>query len=624
MNTIANIRQLLLAVTLLLIAQYSGYAQNDSLKHYLSEVAVSELPALNKTVSLSVSNLNIGELVRAVARETGVNIYIPDKLSYQVTSNFTGAQVKDIVYYLCVEYNLQLDIVGNIIRLTTPPQPVIPKPEPQVTYNEASNTISYDVKNIPLEEIAKKITTLTGVNITPSSTIRSIGCSGFGKEVSVEDALTQLGYVNGFTVQKIKDNQLVLTPVAQQVGGAPSSQEGGYGFSARDMKISTDEDGRISLDVSNADMQQLFVTIMQKIGMTYKILNPISGQVSLKFNAVNLEDCLYRIFKGTNFTYRIEGNVCFTGTRENPGLKHCKLIELEYRSAETLSKAIPKTYLNGVEWIDFIDINAVILYGDADRINELERFIKSVDKKIPLILIDVIIADISKNMNFDLMLELGVGAQPVKSTGTIHPGVDMTFSSSGINSAIEKVGLTNLGSVTPNFYAKLKAMEENGHAHIRSTPRLSTLNAREATINIGKTEYYKEEMNSFIGSLDPQLSRQTTYKPITAELSVKIRPIVSGDGSVTVLVEVSQSDFTTRIETLAPPGITSRKFVSEIQVYNNEMILLGGLEESVNSESRSGLPFIARIPVLKWFFGSTSKTKKDSQLTIFIKPTIIN
>ncbi|MEM9023002.1 MAG: hypothetical protein AAGB22_04635 [Bacteroidota bacterium] len=35
------------------------------------------------------------------------------------------------------------------------------------------------------------------------------------------------------------------------------------------------------------------------------------------------------------------------------------------------------------------------------------------------------------------------------------------------------------------------------------------------------------------------------------------------------------------------------------------------------------MPFLARIPVIKWFFGSQNKSNSKSKLNLFIKPTII-
>ncbi len=64
-------------------------------------------------------------------------------------------------------------------------------------------------------------------------------------------------------------------------------------------------------------------------------------------------------------------------------------------------------------------------------------------------------------------------------------------------------------------------------------------------------------------------------------------------------------------------------FNSIIKVRNEEMVLLGGIERNQSSRTSSGLPFIARIPILRWIFGSSSKTQSTQKLNVFIKPTVI-
>ena len=109
-----------------------------------------------------------------------------------------------------------------------------------------------------------------------------------------------------------------------------------------------------------------------------------------------------------------------------------------------------------------------------------------------------------------------------------------------------------------------------------------------------------------------------------ANLSVKIKPIVSGDDQITLDIEVKQEDFTDQIKEFAPFNKESREFKSLIRVKNQEMILLGGLEQNTNRDTGSGVPLLSRIPILKWFFSSKTKERTKSKLNIFIKPTIID
>ena len=107
----------------------------------------------------------------------------------------------------------------------------------------------------------------------------------------------------------------------------------------------------------------------------------------------------------------------------------------------------------------------------------------------------------------------------------------------------------------------------------------------------------------FYGSQIPSTSEIRNYLPIDAELAVSIKPLVSGNGQVTLDINVIQSDFSSdRIEADAPPGLTSREFSSIIRMQNQDLAILGGLEEKVKNDSGSGVPFLARIPIIKWLF----------------------
>ena len=110
-----------------------------------------------------------------------------------------------------------------------------------------------------------------------------------------------------------------------------------------------------------------------------------------------------------------------------------------------------------------------------------------------------------------------------------------------------------------------------------------------------------------------------------SDLSIGIRPLVSGDGNITLSINVLQSSFNgERIDPEAPPGMNSREFTSTIRVKNKDVIILGGIEETNKNDSGSGVPFLARVPVVKWLFSKRTRTASKSKLSVLIKPTIIN
>ena len=166
-------------------------------------------------------------------------------------------------------------------------------------------------------------------------------------------------------------------------------------------------------------------------------------------------------------------------------------------------------------------------------------------------------------------------------------------------------------------------MENNGFLTIRSTPKLSTLNGHRANFSNGETSYYEVTQRNIYGTDNPQTSELTNYQPINAELGLTIKPLVSGDGQVTLDIFVVQSSFGKRITESAPPDISSREFSSIIRVKDQDIVILGGLEEQIKNNSGSGVPLLSKIPIIKWFFSKRVRKAEKTKLTVLIKPTVI-
>jgi len=257
----------------------------------------------------------------------------------------------------------------------------------------------------------------------------------------------------------------------------------------------------------------------------------------------------------------------------------------------------------------------------------LKKFLKTIDKAVPIILIEVMILEVSNSNLVSSGLDLGIGETPTTDNGSIFSGTNLTLGANSINKIIggfNGFASLNIGKVVPNFYAKIKALETNGAIQIRSTPKLSTLNGHQATLSRGERSYYAVTRKDVIGSQNPQTTEIKNYFPIDADLSIGIRPLVSGDGNITLNINVLQSDFNgERIDPEAPPGINSREFTSTIRVNNKDVVILGGIEETSKNNSGSGVPFLARIPIIKWLFSKRTRTASKSKLSVLIKSTII-
>ncbi|MCX2679354.1 general secretion pathway protein GspD [Galbibacter sp. EGI 63066] len=295
--------------------------------------------------------------------------------------------------------------------------------------------------------------------------------------------------------------------------------------------------------------------------------------------------------------------------------------------AEALVNILPDEIKNDLDIKIDYELNSFLVSGPASNINRFKAFIKQIDKPVPVILIEVMLLEVNRSATIEAGFRMGIGEEPTETQGNMFPDANVSYGAETINRVIGgfgSFGSLNFGQVVPNFYASIKALESNGNIKIKSTPRLSTLNGHRANLSIGETTYYVVTNQNYYGSQIPQSSEIRNYLPIDAELAVSIKPLVSGDGQITLDINVIQSSFSgERIEEDAPPGLTSREFSSIIRVRDQDLVILGGLEEKAKNDSGTGVPLLSRIPIIKWLFSSRKREDSKKKLTILIKPTVI-
>jgi type IV pilus assembly protein PilQ len=605
-----------LIILLCWFGQINGQVKGQSIKTVLDSLANTSMPQLNNEVDISFSNISIKELIRTIGNTTGINITIDPNITYTVNSNFNKVRAADVIVFLCTRYNFELVNIGSIIHL----QPVILKEEKLTIEQINDSIISYEANKIKIVDFFREFTNKTGLNFVLSPDLGNLFINGYGQHIKIKEALLQLSVSNKLEINRKADRLYAVSPALSKAVGEVID----------DTKVKKEkkfvlkyQDELIESEIEGAPIFNVLEELSRQTGYSVCLLSAVDGKTTVNTKFSGLSDFMNSMFFGTENTYRISDQTIFVGNRKLPGIKSCEVVKLNNRSVDSLLQVLPQQIKQDLNIKEFAEQNSFIIWGDADIISNFKKTLEKIDVVVPVILIDVIIVDAGKNFEIETGIEAGIKNAPTVTSGTINSGLDFTMGAASVNNMLSRIGLTNLGKVTPNFYVKLKAMETDGILEIRSTPQLSTMNGHSAKMSIGQTEYYKEELSSMYGSQIPQLQTNKIYKPVEAKLAVNIKPYVTGNGQVSLTIEVEQSQFTARIDEFAPPGLESRKFSSMIRVRNQEMILLGGLEENTNSSTRNGWPFLSRVPILNWIFSHKTEKNDKSHLNIFIKPTII-
>lgn len=579
-------------------------------------------------VDLSVGQVSLSELLRSVAQVGGVNLSVQDGANLLVSCNFSRARIADLILFLCEQYGLDIRVVGNIVSIFPYQAPIAPPPVPLIVYNRADSTLSYDLIAVPLREVARRLTDSSGVNLIVPQTLYDRPISGYVSSMPFSEALSVLAEINKLEVAPVKGSGAWMFAEPIPVGGGQPSTVQNYvrrrQFAPAQLAI--DSMGRITAMIDRGNIYDIILDVCEQLKLDYFFITPVNAQTCIYLKNTDVKTLFDLLLTGTAYTYYEEGGVYMFGEAKREGIFSTRIIPMRYRTVDKLIDVIPENLKKGVQIAAFGDLNSMIASGDQRHVARVEQFLHEIDKTVPLITIEVMIVDASKDVILEAGLGLGVGTSSTQTSGTLSPGIDMTLGSGAVNNLVDKVnglGIIRLGKVTPNFYASLKAMEENGTIELRSTPKLSTLNGHEAVLSSGEMQYYKETNNTYMGTQNPVQSTSYVWKSVEANMTLSITPYVSEDGHITMTIDLSQSEFTDRTEKEAPPGTTTRSFRSMVRVRNEEMVLLGGIDRQSHEKSSQGLPFIARIPVLKWIFGMHKNNKQERRLNVFIKPTVI-
>lgn len=610
----------------------------------LRSLAVT-LPGLNQKVQLSMSGASGLEFLRALAQSNNLNINVDPQLDFKVYNNFTNETALNVLLFLAREYQLDINLTGSIMSISKVLQPraVIPKREVKAKYNAPANTLSLELNSDTLGNVARKITQLSGKNVVVPVPLLNNPVTAFFSDAPFDVALEKLAYANNLKLTRTADDvyifqaledseqlfingdrntavRRVARPVNNMNSGPGTSAGGPFAINSK-----TSPAGKLlSVDATGTSILDLVKASCQEAGINYFIYSDIKGAITIKVQDITFNGFMSALLQGTDYTYRVDNGIYLIGERRLEGLRTNKVVQLQYRSVDTVQAMIPAEWRRGVEIKEFREQNTLLLSGSSPQIAEIESYIRQIDRLVPMVLIEVTLMDIRKGKTVSTGIKAGL-SDSTKTGGTVFPGLDYTFGAASINDFLSRLSSStsiNLGKVTPKFYVTLSALEANSNAEVRQVPKLSTLNGHTASLSIGSSRYFSTKTQNVIPSLTSQTVVTEQFTEVNADLKINIRPIVSGDDQVTLNITVDISDFIGNPPLNAPPPKSTSKFESIIRARNEDMIVLGGMERTENSDSGSGVPFLSRIPVLKWLFSSREKTTNKVVTVIFIKPTI--
>jgi len=115
----------------------------------------------------------------------------------------------------------------------------------------------------------------------------------------------------------------------------------------------------------------------------------------------------------------------------------------------------------------------------------------------------------------------------------------------------------------------------------------------------------------------------TQYIPVRLQLI--ITPHIYNDNEVMLEFKQQNNDISgyTTISGNQVPNISEQGLNNNLIVADQATAMLGGLITERDTDNKSGLPFLVRIPLIKHLVGSTNKIKQRNEMMIFVQPRIL-
>ena len=261
--------------------------------------------------------------------------------------------------------------------------------------------------------------------------------------------------------------------------------------------------------------------------------------------------------------------------------------------------------------------NMLLFRGTGREWAEIRSVLEKLDKSVPSVLIEVLIAEVTltdeENTGLEFLLRGDLGSR-VLSIGTLE----------GLNLGQGGLGVT-LNNSAGARRAALNLFYRDDRVVLRSRPRLLVKSGETASIEVGNQipviTQRSESNTQTEGSTD--VLQQITYRKTGVQLEIK--PIVQANGLVDIQIsqQLSEARRTAAGEVSQTPTILNRQVSTSLTLRDGGSFLMGGLISGNQSAGVRGVPVLGRLPGIGALFRTDSMQEDRTELVIMVTPYVI-
>lgn len=408
------------------------------------------------------------------------------------------------------------------------------------------------------------------------------------------------------------------------------------------------------LEAVDVDIRNLLTSIALANNLNIVISNEVQGNVSVKLSNINAQDMIKIIAENNNYTYQFKDNVIYI----SKGDKDINLytVQINYLELDKIAQTInlmltgnlpdkiddkdKKTDINNKVMIDESE-NTISFYGTLKQYEQIKNFLQEQDKPQKQVSLEAKVTAIQKDAAKDLGVSWEWSKLPQSPEHEItydtvkHTVINEDGSKEEITDYLPVDEVTRKWNDDENipgvirfgkgvdgypyeFYyaAKIDALISDGKANILARPNITTIQGKEAVINIGS-----EVPVPTVSTTNSTTTTSIKYRE--AGIILKCTPRVNEDGIITVKVhtEVSSPMY---VEDMKAYRFQKRSADTIVRLKDGQTMVIGGLIGSDEAKQMSKIPFLGDIPILGNLFKHIQKSKSDTEVMIFLTAHEVN
>lgn len=370
------------------------------------------------------------------------------------------------------------------------------------------------------------------------------------------------------------------------------------------------------------DISVVLHTLAQISDVNIVIDDSVKGKITLKMDDVTFEGALQLITAGKGMSYRKVGD---SYVIEAADMGVTQVIKLQYTRAVDMKKTIGPIADNLKIKTEIDDIsNSLLITGSPTGCARIETLLKSLDILQQQVTVEAKIVAVNKSNAKDLGVDwtFSAGAPtytPPTTTTDATTGITTT-TAVAVTTPISTGGILQFGRDTQgaayefSFQPQISALVSNGKAKILASPKVTTINGKEAQVFIGDHIPVLTETVA-----DGKSSTTTTY--IDAGIKLIYTPSITADGTITIKVHAEVST-PTLVAEIKNYRITTREAETTVCMQDGATMVIAGLIGSEESKSNNKVPFLGDLPLIGSLFRSEHTAKNETEVVIFLTATI--